>query len=215
MYGELPELTAKDGQKYQGFPVQILRPEKFAVLRLPTNDEMIEYESKQRVIYRDLGRRSGESEAVQNPEADLALFAKLRIDKPADGQDFDAAEAGKAIQQITRQKIGSCEREGDGFRITLITRFGSTVHVIKIPFEKDLAQYKLSAYKPRDLPYGQEERRFPPEAPMRLYDAAIESIDGYTPNFTTKTVPLHHKRAVIFELVSAINDLDPTLDPNF
>jgi hypothetical protein len=216
MYGELQTLKTKDGQEIQGFPVHILRPEKFAVLRLPRNDEMIEYLEKQRSLYRDLGGRKGEPESVPNPQADLALFHKLRLDKPSDAsQEFDAAEAGKALALITRQKIDSCQREGDGFRITLKTMFGPTVHVIKIPFEKDLSLYRSTVYKSRDLPHNLEERRFPPDAPVRLYDSAIESIAGYTPDFKPADVPPHHKAAVVFELVSAINDLDPALDPNF
>lgn len=215
MYGELPEIESKDGQKIKGFPVQILRPQKFAVLRLPTNDEMLDYQSKQRVIYRDLGNRTGESEAVPNPQADLDLFAKLRMDKFDSSQEFDAAEAATAIGQLTRQKIESSKREGDGYRITLKTRFGPTVHVIKIPFEKDLALYRQTVFKSRDLPHGLEERRFPPEAGARLYDSAIESIEGYTPEFTPKTVPPHHKSAIVMELVSAINELDPAFDPNY
>ena len=215
-YGELQTIETKDGQKVQGFPVQIPRPLKLAVLRLPSNDEMIEYLSKQRSIYRDLGNRKGESESVPNPQSDLDLFQKIRIDKPADeSQVFDAAEAAKALRLITMQKIESCVPEGDGYRITLNTRFGSTVHVIKIPLEKDMALYRQTVFKSRDLPHNQEERRFPPEAPIRLYDAAIESIDGYTSEFTAKNVPPHHKAAVVFELVSAVNALDPALDPNF
>jgi len=215
MYGELQDIESKDGQKIQGFPVRIPRPLKLAVLRLPTNDEMIEYLSKQRSIYRDLGGRKGEGESVPNPQSDLDLFGKIRIDKVADeSQKFDAAEAAKALRQITMQKIESCAPEGDGYRITLKTIFGVTVHLIKIPFEKDLAFYRQSVYKSRDLPHNIEERRFPPEAPVRLYDSAIESVEGYTPDFTSKTVPPHHKAAVIFELVNAINDLDPSLDPN-
>jgi hypothetical protein len=215
MYGDLPEIETKDGQKIQGFPVSIPRPKKTAVLRLPSNEEMIEYLSKQRSIYRDLGQRKGEGESVPNPQSDLDLFGKIRIDKITDdSQKFDAAEAAKALRQITMQKIDGCIPEGDGYRITLNTRFGATVHVIKIPFEKDLAMYRQTVYKARDLPHNIEERRFPPEAPIRLYDSAIESVEGYTENYDPKSVPPHHKAAVIFELVSAINDLDPALDPN-
>jgi hypothetical protein len=216
VYGELPEIETKDGQqKIQGFGVHILRPEKFAVLRLPSNDEMMEYLAKQRSLYRDLGNRKGEGESVPNPQADLALFERIRIDRVTDeSQKFDAAEAAKALFLITMHKIEPYVREGDGYRITLKTIFGDTVHVIKIPFEKDMSLYTSSVYKSRDLPHNVEERRFPPEAPVRLYDSAIESIEGYTPEFTPKTVPPHHKRAVVFELVSALRDLDPALDPN-
>lgn len=215
MYGELPEIESKDGQKVKGYPVEIKRPQKLAVLRLPSAEEMVEYLGKQKFVYRDLGRRVGESESVPNPQSDLDLFEKIRIDKPADeSQKFNAAEAAKALRQITMYKIDGCVAEGEGYRITLKTLFGTTVHLLKIPFEEDMALYQRTVYKSRDLPHNVEERRFPPEAPIKLYDSTVESIEGYTPDFTKTTVPPHHKRAVILELISALNDLDPALDPN-
>src|SRR5579862_4890498 len=204
MYGELPEIETTDGQKVQGFPVEIQRPHKLAVLRLPTNEEMIEHLSKQRSVSRDLGRRKSETESIPNPDADMALFKKIRLDK---GPDFDAAEAAKALRLLTMHKVLPGVREGDGYRITLKTVFGDTVHLINIPMEADQALYQRTVLRPITLPHGQEEIRFPPEASIRLYDSAIESIDGYTPNITSKTVPPHHKAAVVFELMSCLRDL--------
>ena len=66
MYGELPEIQTSTGETINGFPVQILRPAKTAVLRLPTNPEMSGYLNQQKTLYRDLGRRKGQSESVPN-----------------------------------------------------------------------------------------------------------------------------------------------------
>jgi hypothetical protein len=212
MYGELPELQTALGETIHGFPVQILRPPKTAVLRLPSNQEMADYLNQQKTLYRDLGRRKGQSEAVPNPKSDLDLFNRVRIDK---GADFDEAEAAKAIGLLTRQRVTKCEREGETYRITLLTAFGETVHVVSIPFEKDLAVYRRNVFKAIDLPHGVEERRYPPEAAARLYDAAVVSISGYIDTIEPATVPPHHKSTVVLELVSAIGDLDPELpDPN-
>jgi len=52
------------------------------------------YLNQQKTLYRDLGRRKGQSESVPNPKSDLDLFARIRIDK---GPDFDEAEAARAI----------------------------------------------------------------------------------------------------------------------
>jgi hypothetical protein len=136
LYGELPEIQTSAGETINGFPVQILRPAKTAVLRLPTNPEMRGYLNQQKTLYRDLGRRKGQSEAVPNPKSDLDLFTRIRIDK---GPDFDEAEAARAIGLLTRQRVTKCEREGEAYRVTLLTVFGETVHVVNIPFEKDLA----------------------------------------------------------------------------
>ena len=39
-------------------------------------------------------------------------------------------------------------------------------------------------------------------------------IEGYAESFKPADVPPHHKSAVMVELVQAIDDLDPALDPN-
>ena len=158
LYGELPEIQTSAGDAIHGFPVQILRPAKTAVLRLPTNQEMIDYLNQQKTLYRDLGRRKGQSESVPNPKSDLDLFNRIRIDK---GPEFDEAEAARAIGLLTRQRVTKCEREGEAYRIKLLTVFGETEHVINIPFEKELAVYRRNVFKAIDLPHGVEERRYP------------------------------------------------------
>ena len=168
LFGELPEIRTTEGEPVRGFPVQILRPEKTAALRLPTNHEMRDYLSQQKTLYRDLGRRKGQSESVPNPKSDLDLFNRIRIDK---GPEFDEAEAARAIGLLTRQRVTKCEREGEAYRIKLLTVFGETEHVINIPFEKDLVVYRRNVFKAIALPHGVEERRYPPEAAERLYDA--------------------------------------------
>jgi hypothetical protein len=93
--------------------------------------------------------------------------------------------------------------------------FGETQHVVNIPFEKDLAIYRRNVFKAIDLPHGVEERRYPPEAAERLYDATVVSISGYVDSTKPTDVPPHHKSSVVLEVVSAIGDLDPELpDPN-
>jgi hypothetical protein len=149
---------------------------------------------------------------VPNPKSDLDLFNRIRIDK---GPEFDEAEAARAIGLLTRQRVTKCEREGEAYRIKLLTVFGETEHVINIPFEKELAVYRRNVFKAIDLPHGVEERRYPPEAAERLYDAAVVSVSGYVDSITKENVPPHHKSTVVLELVSAIGDLDPELpDPN-
>ena len=49
---------------------------------------------------------------------------------------------------------------------------------------------------------------------MDLYDSVVTKIEGYAASFKPADVPPHHKSAVIVELVQAIDDLDPALDPN-
>src|ERR1035441_10537781 len=159
LYGELPEIQTSTGEPIHGFPVKILRPAKTAVLRLPTNPEMRGYLNQQKTLYRDLGRRKGQSESVPNPKSDLDLFARIRIDK---GPDFDEAEAARAIGLLTRQRVTKCEREGETYRVTLLTVFGATEHVVNIPLEKDLAVYRRTGFKDLHLPHRSGKGRGAP-----------------------------------------------------
>lgn len=209
-YGTLPPVKlANSDESIPGFPVVIPNPPKQAVLRLPTDAELLDYLSAQKSIYRDLGRRQSESEDVPTPIADLKLFRAIRIDNGED--DWDDAEAKYAIDTITRHRVSSCERDGDTYVVTLGTLFGECRHVVSIPFQKDMAEYRRGMFKSRDLPHGIEERRFPPEVPVKLYDKISRNVEGYADGYG---VPPHHKRTVVNEVMLALSLLDPSLDPN-
>ena len=236
MYGELPEIktTTADGmasEGVRGFPVEIPEPRKMALLRLPTNEELMQYLAAQRSIYRNLSARQGEGEDVPSPDADRRLFHAIRLDS---GEPFDDAEMLKAIGMITRHRVIGCERDGSTYKIILATPFGRTVHTVKIPTEKDQQIYRRDVLKVRDLPHGVEERRFPPGAPVALYDKVLVDVAGYlavsgnghgsaptgqsvagqggNAGGNAGNVPPHHKRAVVTELMSALMSLDPVLE---
>ncbi len=208
-YGELPEIQTSDGKTVRGYPVQIHNPQKVAVVRLPTNTELMIYLAAQRSRYRNLGRRTGEAIPVVTPKADQDLFRAIRLDN---GEPWEDAEAAKALNIITQLRVVDCERDGQEYRIKLKTLFGDTEHVVSIPFEQDLAEYQRNVVPSRDLGRGLEERRFPPEVPCKLYDKILVSAIGYTAGATKDTVPPNHKRVVIAELLAALDDLDPVLD---
>lgn len=218
MYGELPVIeTTTPGETIRGFPVRILSPEKTAVLRLPTSAELLVYMAAQRSIYRDLGRQMGEGEEVPTPKADLALFKAIRID--TGDSEFDEAEALYAIGLITKHKVTSCERDGQAYVVKVATMFGETAHTVSIPFQKDLAEYRRNVYRARDMPNGIEERRFPPDVPVKLYDKIVQDAAGYLDTIKGNaesflSVPPHHKRTVVQSVLSALALLDPGLDPN-
>ena len=85
---------------------------------------------------------------------------------------------------------------------------------MNIPTQRDITVYRRLMVSSTDLPHGQEELRYRVEPAMDLYDAVADKIEGYADGFTVADVPPHHKQAVAVELVQAIDDLDPALDPN-
>ena len=203
MYGNIPK---------EGITIRVPNPPKTAMLRLPTNQEMIDRLAQQKSIRRTIGRRKSQTEFVPNAKADLDLFTKIRLDK--DGVEFDEYEAGNAISKLTFCDVTDCTRVGDEYRITLKTPFGETVHTVKIPTQRDITSYRRTVVSSTDLPHGQEELRYRIEPAADLYDSVVSKIEGYAESFKPSDVPPHHKSAVVVELVQAIDDLDPALDPN-
>jgi hypothetical protein len=203
MYGDIPT---------EGITIRVPNPPKTAFLRLPTNQEMLERLDQQKSIRRTIGRRKSQTEFVPNLKADLDLFCKIRLDK--DGAEFDEFEAGNAISKLTFCEVTDCQRAGDEYRVTLRTPFGETIHQVKIPTQRDITVYRRTVVSSTDLPHGQEELRYRIEPSVGLYDSAVTKVEGYAGFLKPADVPPHHKSAVVVELVQAIDDLDPALDPN-
>jgi hypothetical protein len=203
MYGDIPT---------EGITIRVPNPPKTAFLRLPTNQEMLERLDQQKSIRRIIGRRKSQTEFVPNLKADLDLFTKIRLDK--DGAEFDEFEAGNAISKLTFCEVTDCQRAGDEYRVTLRTPFGETIHQVKIPTQRDITVYRRTVVSSIDLPHGQEELRYRIEPCVGLYDSVVTKIEGYAGSLKSADVPPHHKSAVVVELVQAVDDLDPALDPN-
>ena len=231
MYGDLPLLESADGTSgVPGFPVQIQNSPtgpKTCVLRLPDTAEFLTYLGSLKTRVRFLGNRKSKDEDIPNPAAALKLFKVLRIDRVTDEstQTFDADEAQYAIDTLTMYRVKDCERTGEQtFTITLSTLFGDVTHVVSIPFQKDRAEYQRRCYDATTLPHGVEERRYPPEVPVALYDKVILNVAGYVDpadvpgqlnaDGARRMVPPHHKRGVVVELLQQLASLDPAIDPN-
>jgi hypothetical protein len=212
LYGELPEITLPNGEKARGIRVSVPNPPKVAFLGLPTNEQMVERLDSQKSIRRSLGRRKSQTDYSPNTKADLALFQKIRLDK--DGPDFDEYEAANALGKLTSAEVTGCERDGEEYTVTLKTPFGEVKHSLNVPTQRDLQQYRRSVVSSIDLPHGVEELRYKIDPALKLYEAVIATIAGYSPSVKPADVPPHHKSAAVVELVQAIEELDLALDPN-
>ncbi|MGD0497532.1 MAG: hypothetical protein ABSC23_03750 [Bryobacteraceae bacterium] len=211
LYGELPVVKIEDVE-LKGVTVKVANPPKTAVLGLPTNAQMLERLDQQKSIRRTIGRRKSQTEFVPNLKAELDLFNKIRQDKG--GPEFDEYEAANAISKLTYCEVTDCQRVGDEYQIKVKTPFGETVHTLRIPMQRDITVYRRTVVSATDLPHGQEELRYRVEPAVSIYDSVVSKIEGYAPTFKPQDVPPNHKSAVVVELVQAIDDLDPALDPN-
>lgn len=227
MYGILPTIKKTNGEEAQGFPVQILNPEKVAIIRLPTSDELVAYMSSQRTIVTDLGGGKSRSEGALTPTANARLFKSIRLDK--DGPEFDDAEMQKGLNLITLHRLLSCDRVGQQFVVKLSTLFDDVdadtheripiVHTVSMPKETDAAEYRRQALVETGLRDNKTEQRFPIEPAVALYDKILISVTGYYDAVDGKgtdrtPIPPHHKKTVINAVMSAFLDLNPSLDPN-
>lgn len=199
LYGQVPDSG--------GFKFTLRNPPKSAVLRLPTSAEMIERINKQKTIRTTLGRGKSQSEVPPSPDADLKLFAALRIDR--DGVEFTAAEARSAILNFTRCEVVSCDRGADGYKIVLKTPFGDVSHTVREPMEDEMFEFGRTSTVSTDLRHNREELVWRADASVKLFDATIKSSEGYAPNVE---VPAHHKFAVAGELGQAVSEQDPQIE---
>jgi hypothetical protein len=161
-----------------------------------------------------LGNRKSKDEDVPNPAATSRLFNAIRIDsgKSDDLQQFDADEAQAALDTFLMHRVQSSERSGESYAIVLRTLFGDVTHTVRIPYQKEVTEYRRRSADSTNLPHGVIETRFPPEVAGALYDKVIAKTEGYV---TGTDVPPNHKRTVVLELLQQLASLDPALDPNF
>ena len=233
MYGELSLIKTTQGGEIPAIPIVIQNPQKVAALRLPTAEEISAYTGSIRQLIHRLGRRQSEDRDVPNVDAERKFFETIRLDKS--GDEFDEAEMRHAIDLVLRHSVTGCERNGDLYVIKVNTLWGITSHTCRVPTTRELQAYRENVIKSRELPHNVEERRFPPEPPVQLYNAIITAVEGYAPQFNVPVgtvngnrhvlegaelkqllpqIPPHHKRSVAGEVSSALYDLDPQLDPN-
>lgn len=205
LYGELRRAKLDDGQEADGFLFKTSNGNA-AILRLPSSLEMISRINSQRTIKTNLGRRNAMTETVPNTKNDLSMFAAIRVA----GDDFDEFQARRAITQLTDVEVYDCQREGDRYKVTLKTKFGTHEHIVKIPSDKDLYFYRRGVIAAIELPHNREELRYHAEAGVELYDKCADSSTGYVDGVE---VPAHHKFAVAGELSQACT-FDDDFDPN-
>ena len=180
------------------FVVKILSGgEKQCTVRYPSDTEWGERAQKQKLVRRLLGRSKSQYEALNGETVDAELLARIRLDE--DGAPFDEAEAAKVIARLERVTVAAVERTGNKYRIELAVPGGRTVHVLRIPSQKDVLEYSRASIHVTDG-RRQQEIRVSLEPAGRLYDKLVESTEGYA-----GAVPVIHKSAAISELLAEID----------
>lgn len=189
MYGQTNTIKLEDGKEVQGFKVSIPYPEKSAVVRLPTDAEVLSFY--------DTNLKNVKNKDEDNMQPYVDLFAAIRLDL---GESFDEYECKYVIDNLLRAEATSCKKEGSAYRITLKTPFGEVANILRLPTLKELNLFH-SALASRDA----KGTRI---ATIGLFDKLVNGSEGYLGE-----VPVHHKTECSNQIYVAHAQFDP-LNPN-
>ena len=185
--------------------------DKKCIVRYPTDAEWANRARKQKIVRKSLGRGKSMPIPQRNEGEDLKLFDLIR---QANGDDleFDAAEASAVVGLLDNARVTDVERNADGYRILLSAsgpgtagprvRSYSTVHVLRCPLiSQTLAHGRDSVVRMDDDKL--QVLRIALEPSADLYNQLVkpELTTGYVPG---SPVPITHKFAIIYELISFV-----------
>ena len=176
-------------------------------VRFPTDEEWIERQRKRKVIIKQLGRGVSETTIPNAEEVDAALFRKIRLDE---GDDVDAYEASRIIEQLSLAEVDDVVPEGAGFRVLLRVPGGTTAHVLRMPSAKDVIEYRRGFARILDLPFNRQELTVNLAAAGALYQKLIHATDGYA-----GAAPIIHQAVAVKAAIDALDGMfQETGDPN-
>ena len=145
-------------------------------VRFPNDEEWIERQRRRKIIIKHLGRGTSETTIPNAEEVDAALLAKIRLD---DGDELDAYEASRIIEQLSQAEVDDVVAEGGAFRVVLRVPGGTTVHVLRMPSAKDVIEYRRGFARILDLPFNRQELTVNLAAAGTLYQKLCQTNEGY------------------------------------
>ena len=178
--------------------IQLRGPDgvKKVKVRFPTDEEWIERQRRRKIIIKHLGRGISETTVPNAEEVDAALFAKIRLD---DGDELDAFEAARVIEQLSQADVDEVLEEAGGFRVVLRVPGGKTEHALRMPSAKDVIEYRRSFARVLDLPYNRQELTVNLAAAGELYKKLCQGAEGYV-----GAVPIIHQAVVVKAAIDAL-----------
>jgi len=165
-------------------------------VRFPTDEEWIERQRRRKIIIKQLGRGVSETTIPNAEEVDAGLFRKIRIDE---GDEVDAYEASRIIEQLSQAEVDDVLAEGAAFRILLRVPGGTAVHVLRMPSAKDVIEYRRSFARILDLPFNRQELTVNLAAAGALYQKLCQTREGYA-----GSVPIMHQAVAVKAAIDAL-----------
>jgi len=165
-------------------------------VRFPNDEEWIERQRRRKIIIKHLGRGTSETTIPNAEEVDAALFAKIRLD---DGDELDAYEASRIIEQLSQAEVDDVVAEAGAFRVVLRVPGGTTVHVVRMPSAKDVIEYRRGFARILDLPFNRQELTVNLAAAGTLYQKLCQTSEGYA-----GAVPIIHQAVAVKAAIDAL-----------
>jgi len=165
-------------------------------VRFPNDEEWIERQRRRKIIIKHLGRGTSETTIPNAEEVDAALFAKIRLD---DGDELDAYEASRIVEQLSLAEVDDVVVEGAAFRVLLRVPGGTTVHVLRMPSAKDVIEYRRGFARILDLPFNRQELTVNLAAAGALYQKLCQTREGYA-----GAVPIIHQAVAVKAAIDAL-----------
>jgi hypothetical protein len=165
-------------------------------VRFPTDEEWIERQRRRKILIKQLGRGVSETTIPNAEEVDAALFRKIRIDE---GEEVDAYEASRIIEQLSQAEVDDVVAEGGAFRVLLRVPGGTTVHLLRMPSAKDVIEYRRNFARILDLPFNRQELTVNLAAAGALYEKLCQTREGYT-----GAVPIIHQAVAVKAAIDAL-----------
>ena len=195
--------------------------------RYPSKEEWCERARKQKIVRKSLGRGKSMPLPQRDESLDYRLFELIRLDERVDERvdnggsgaysngshaeppaEFDEAEASRVIQRLDRATVIKTDRGPDGYTLKLRSNWNSgsswcyTTHILSIPtMAQALEHERACVYRTDDN--ALQILRINLEPSGVLYDKLVSGVSGYA-GASPSCIPITHKFAVVFELLSAI-----------
>jgi hypothetical protein len=182
------------------FEMKVRGPEgmKTVVLRFPSDVEQGERVRKQKMITKDLGRGSSESDYEPNHAYDLALINELMQEPKV---EVDEYEATYLLNKLCKSDAQEAVRVDITYQVPVKTCAGTVTITLAVPSQRDIREYSRTSLRTVNRSHGLQESKVNLESSGLLFDKVVRGTDNIT-----GPVPLVFKASAVQELLSVMRD---------
>ncbi|MBN9658630.1 MAG: hypothetical protein J0H49_10665 [Acidobacteria bacterium] len=176
---------------------------KEVTVSFPTDEQWIARAAKSKMTSRSIGNGKSTSEVANAEKVNSELFDQIF----RGGAELDEYEKSEVIGRLSRAEVIESSSSPSGYEVKLKVPGGDTLHSLKMPSARQVAEYRRYAVRVVEGRRGASEISINLRASMELYDALKVSVTGYA-----AAIPAIHKSAVISEVLAMLDSLNDDCD---